>query len=45
MTKFLIRTFIKGYKKTDDAAVRASYGKLAGVLGIVCNGVLFVLKL
>ncbi len=45
MTKLIIRTFIKNYKNTEDVAVRASYGKLAGVLGIVCNALLFALKL
>lgn len=44
MTKLLIRTFIKNYKNTEDMAVRAAYGKLAGALGVACNLLLFGLK-
>ncbi|MBR5236986.1 MAG: cation transporter [Clostridia bacterium] len=45
MIKLLIRRFVKNYEATGDATVRASYGRLAGVLGILCNLLLFVLKL
>lgn len=40
----IIRTFVKDYKNVDDSKVRERYGMLAGVLGIICNAVLFVLK-
>ena len=37
MTEFLIRHCIKTEGGADDPAVRTAYGKLAGVVGIVCN--------
>ncbi len=45
MTRLLIRTFIKNYQNTEDTTVRTAYGKLAGEIGIVCNALLFALKL
>ncbi len=45
MTKFLIHQYIQNYQAVEQPEVRASYGKLAGVLGIVSNFVLFLLKL
>ena len=45
MIKLLISKCIKNHEAVDDLAVRSAYGKLAGVLGIVCNFALFVLKL
>lgn len=42
MTEFLIKLFIKD--QTIDAAVRVRCGMLSGVVGIVCNILLFVLK-
>lgn len=45
MTDLLLRLFIKDHKNTDSPAVRAAIGKLAGVAGIVCNCLLFLLKL
>ena len=45
MTDLIIKTFIKNSSNTDDATVRESYGVLAGVLGIICNFVLFLVKL
>lgn len=45
MTDFLIRRFIKGYQNTDDPKVRSAYGKLSGFVGIVCNILLFGMKL
>ncbi len=44
MTKLLIKLFIKNSDKTDDPAVRARYGMLSGIVGIVCNIVLTVAK-
>ncbi|MGN0819316.1 MAG: cation diffusion facilitator family transporter [Christensenellaceae bacterium] len=44
MTDFILRIFIKDYKNVSDPAVRASYGKFSGVLGIICNVILFAAK-
>ena len=40
MTKLLLRLFVKGAQNPDDPAVRLAVGKLAGVVGILCNGLL-----
>jgi len=45
MTKLLLRLFIKDYKNTSDKKVRERYGTLSGVLGIICNLVLFLVKM
>lgn len=45
MIKLLIKFFIKDYDNVDDKKVREAYGVLSGVLGIICNLVLFILKL
>lgn len=45
MIKFIIKRFVKDYKNVENQKVRARYGVLAGVLGIICNSILFVLKL
>lgn len=45
MTKLLLRLFVKNIDNTDDPAVRASVGKLAGATGIFCNSLLFLGKL
>lgn len=45
MTEFLVRTFIKDYKQTDNMEVRTRYGLLGSVVGICCNLVLFTAKL
>ncbi len=45
MIKLLISRFIHNWENTGDLSVRKSYGKLSGVLGIICNLVLFSLKL
>lgn len=37
MTQLLIRLFIRDHKNVQDTAVRTSYGKLSGWVGIVCN--------
>ena len=41
MIKFLLKTFVKDYEKTEDKEVRVRYGVLGGILGIVCNLFLF----
>ena len=45
MTGFLIRTFIKDHENTTSAPVRTAYGKLSGLVGIVANVLLFLMKL
>lgn len=45
MTGLLLRLFVKHADQTEDPAVRSAYGKLAGMVGIVCNGLLFAGKL
>ena len=45
MTKLLLRLFVKNYENSEDMAVRASVGKLAGATGIICNIILFLGKL
>ena len=37
MTALLTRLFIKDYQNTKDPAVRAAYGRMAGIVGIVCD--------
>ena len=45
MTKLLLRLFVKNYEIKDIPAVRAAVGKLSGLVGIVCNLLLFAGKL
>ena len=45
LTNFLIKTFVKDYKKTKNTSVRKRYGYLSGTVGIACNAMLFLLKL
>lgn len=45
MIKLIIKKTIKNYTDTQNKKVRESYGVLAGVLGIICNFILFCVKL
>lgn len=45
MTTLFKKLFIKNYKDIDNPKVRTAYGTSAGVLGIVANCFLFVIKL
>ena len=45
MTNFLVRTFIKNHELVEEPKVRGAYGSLAGIVGILCNLVLFAAKL
>ena len=45
MTHLLLRLFVKDYKNSASAKVRTSVGKTAGIVGIFCNSLLFVLKI
>lgn len=42
---FLYRKFIKDYQNVKDNDVRAKYGILSGIVGIICNVILTTLKL
>jgi len=43
--KIIIKNFIKDYKDVDNKQVRESYGVLGGVIGTICNLLLFIVKL
>ena len=45
MINLLSRLLIRDYQNYQNAAVRSSYGKLAGAVGIFCNVLLFGAKL
>ncbi len=45
MTEFLVRCFIKDNENVKSAKVRTSYGLLASVVGIICNLILFGIKI
>ena len=44
MMNFIIRKCIKNSEDVNNPSVRAAYGKFAGIIGIISNLVLFVLK-
>lgn len=43
MTKIILSLFLKN-KSPDNASDRESYGKVAGIVGIVCNIILSIMK-
>lgn len=45
MIKFLVKTFITDSENTQNASVREKYSVLGGILGIICNLFLFLLKI
>ena len=45
MGKLLIKLFIKDHENTGDPKVRESYGKFAGVVGIISNVFLCAAKI
>ena len=45
MTNLLLRVFIRNYDRKNPAASHASIGKLSGIVGVVCNLLLFLGKL
>ena len=45
MTKLLLKLFVKHADQVEDPSVRSAYGKLSGLVGIICNVLLFVGKL
>lgn len=45
MVNFFVHKFVKDYENVEDSQVRASYGVLGSMVGIVCNVLLFAGKL
>ena len=45
MTKLLLRLFVRDYKEPANPRVRGAIGKLSGAVGILCNVLLFAMKL
>ncbi|NLP28593.1 MAG: cation transporter [Clostridia bacterium] len=45
LTSFLIKTFIKNSDDIKNDKVRSDYGSFAGIVGIVSNLILFIIKL
>ena len=45
MTQLLLRLFVKDYRDTGNKKVRTRVGKLSGFVGILCNLLLFAMKL
>lgn len=45
MIKLFITKLIKNHENTKEKEVREAYGVLAGTLGIICNLILFIIKL
>ena len=45
MTKLLLRLFIKNYQDPANGRVRGDVGKMSGMVGIVCNLLLFGFKI
>lgn len=44
MTALLLRLFVKKHQDTHSPAVHSAVGKLAGIVGIICNFILFIGK-
>lgn len=45
MTNFLVKHLIKNYEDVDQISVRTAYGVMASIVGILCNVLLFGVKL
>lgn len=45
MTRLLLRLFVKGYRDPSQSQVRSDIGKMSGIVGILCNLILFGLKI
>ena len=45
MNNFIFKTFIKDWENVKDAKVRDKYGKLAGIVGILSNTLLCIMKI
>ena len=45
MTELLVRLFVKDKDRVEDPSVRTSYGILSSIVGMICNILLFAIKL
>ena len=45
ISNFLIKRFVKDYDNVSDVKVRGAYANLAGIVGIITNLMLFIIKL
>lgn len=45
MYKFLLKAFVKDHENVSDPKVRRDYGMFSGIMGIICNIVLFAVKI
>lgn len=45
MTDLIVKLFIKNNKDIEKTEVRTAYGVVAGIVGVICNLILFVMKL
>lgn len=45
MTELLVKLFVKNNEKTQDQTVRTSYGILGSIVGVICNVILFGIKM
>lgn len=45
MTEFLVKVFVKNSSNIHEKSVRTSYGILASIVGVICNIILFAVKL
>lgn len=45
LSKFILSAFIKDYTNTNDKKVRASFGNISGIVGIIVNFILFSVEL
>ncbi len=45
LIRFLTGLFVKNSENVKDASVRTAYGVFGGALGIVCNLILFIIKI
>jgi cation diffusion facilitator family transporter len=45
LTELLVKVFIKNHTNVENQAVRTSYGILSSIVGIICNIILFGVKI
>ncbi|MGB8454962.1 MAG: cation diffusion facilitator family transporter [Anaerocolumna sp.] len=45
MTQLLVKLFVKDYTNTEKSKVRTAYGVLTSIVGIICNIILFGIKI
>ncbi|NLK29141.1 MAG: cation diffusion facilitator family transporter, partial [Clostridiales bacterium] len=45
MTDLLVKLFVKNYKNVENPSVRSAYGILSSIVGVICNLILFGIKL